>query len=270
MFEAIADLVLNSTNFPLMDHPFFEFGGPLHVAAFYGLENLILPAARLQFPNARTEVYTRSPLYLALENGHLECAKTLLSIPGIDVNVPGGLFRNPLTFAAACGRIESVQLLLEASGIEINAADTAGRTALMFAARNGQIQAAKLLLSRPGVDVNTKDELGWTPLMHAVQGGYIEVVKQLLNAQEIDVNVPSTKVFPFWHDSDDIGWTALMMASYQGDVDAVKALLAAPGIDVNILSHPSGQSALSYASAKGHTEIVELLIPFSGITSHNV
>jgi ankyrin repeat domain-containing protein 50 len=41
-----SDLLLNSTQYSLADHSPVDFGGPLHVAAFYGLEDVIPFAAQ--------------------------------------------------------------------------------------------------------------------------------------------------------------------------------------------------------------------------------
>ncbi|KAH6899219.1 hypothetical protein BKA70DRAFT_1198452, partial [Coprinopsis sp. MPI-PUGE-AT-0042] len=77
---AVTELVLNCTAFPLEHQTMFDFGGPLHVAAFYGFEDLIPPGFQLQSLNAQTEIWKWSPLMLAIYRGHLACAKALLSL----------------------------------------------------------------------------------------------------------------------------------------------------------------------------------------------
>ncbi|KAH6903987.1 hypothetical protein BKA70DRAFT_583896 [Coprinopsis sp. MPI-PUGE-AT-0042] len=59
---AATELISNTAKFPLELSSSVDMGGPLHVAAFYGLEELILPAARFQPPNALTAANGRSPL----------------------------------------------------------------------------------------------------------------------------------------------------------------------------------------------------------------
>jgi Ankyrin repeats (3 copies) len=130
VLEAITDLVLNSTAFPLFKSTFPDFGGSLHVAAAFGLVDMILPAAQLQSPNVLTS-NGDSPLTVAVKNNQLACAKALLSLPDIDVNAGRRSGATPLMFAAARGSIECVELLAAPSGIEINAGGPGGWTALM-------------------------------------------------------------------------------------------------------------------------------------------
>jgi ankyrin repeat protein len=267
--EAVTDLVLTSTTFPLKGQPFLDFGGPLHVAVAYGLQDLILPAARLQSPNAVTLLYGRSPLHLAVDAGHLACAQTLLSLPGISVNVRNSWGFTPLMLAASSGKLLFVHLLVKASGIEINAAHEDGGTALTWAVRSGQTEAVKLLLGLSGINVNAKDVNGSTPLIHATYGGHTEVVQQLLHARDLDVNIAATAATFDGIHKFDVGSTALMIASHRGHVDIVKHLLEAPGIDLNVVSAGprQGHTALSYAFAYGRTEIVDLLLASLGSTS---
>jgi ankyrin repeat protein len=99
VLEAVTDLVLNCTTFPFRRGGLLlDFAGPLHVAADYGLHDLILPAARLQSPNALT-TDGESALHLAISHDHLACAQTLLSVPDINMNVPGHRGRTPLMSA---------------------------------------------------------------------------------------------------------------------------------------------------------------------------
>jgi ankyrin repeat protein len=60
-----------------------------------------------------------------------------------------------------------------------------------------------------------------------------------------------------------------MIASREGYIDIVKHLLNAPGIDLGLRSS-EGHTAISYASAEGHTETVDLLLSSTGSTPHNV
>jgi ankyrin repeat protein len=61
-----------------------------------------------------------------------------------------------------------------------------------------------------------------------------------------------------------------MIASQKGYIKIVRHLLEAPGIDPSVTSIGKGHTALCYASAHGHQEIVELLLAFHGSGSHNV
>ncbi|KAH6894865.1 ankyrin repeat domain-containing protein 28 [Coprinopsis sp. MPI-PUGE-AT-0042] len=261
--SAAADLVLNCTSYPFEYEWRVDFGGPLHVAAFYGLETLIPLAAQLHSPNSGTTNFSKSPLILAAKRGHLGCAKVLLSLPGIDVNRCNGAFHNAFTTAAIYGHIEIIQLLAEVPGIDINAVDVGDRTALMWAAAAGHTEVVKLFIRLPGIDINAANRDGWTALMHAVHQGHGDIVKEFLSTPGIEVNCAS--FLDNWSLFNHTKmWTALMMAASKGHVNIVKQLLEVPGINVNAASFPEGKTALSFALAVGHREIVDLLLAFPG------
>ncbi|KAH6894763.1 hypothetical protein BKA70DRAFT_1160657 [Coprinopsis sp. MPI-PUGE-AT-0042] len=259
--SAAADLVVNCKSYPLDDAGRVDFGGPLHVAAFYGLEDLIPLAAQVHSSNSRTTNFGESPLILAARRGHLACAKALLSLPGIDVNLCTTHSQNALMVAASYGHIECVQLLAEVPGIDINAADVLSNAALMRAAEAGHTEIVKLFVALPGIEVNTLDSYGWTALMHAVGGGHTEVVKELLGVPEIDVNQATYHRSSF-ADLEEQS-TALILAARKGHINIVKQLLEVPVINVNTVSR-SGKTALSWALTKGHEAVVDLLLAFPG------
>ncbi|KAH6902529.1 ankyrin repeat domain-containing protein 28, partial [Coprinopsis sp. MPI-PUGE-AT-0042] len=285
VIAAVAGLVLNSTHFPLREAR--DFGGPLHVAAFYGLEVLGPPAAQLQSPNAQTQHYKDSPLILAVEHGHLACTKALLSLADVDVNLRdcvGGsalalaikeehikclqlLLKSPgidldaehegfTALLSACygGHLEAVKVLLEFPGIEIDAVDLEGWTALICATSRGHLEVVKLLLGLPGIDINTKDTEGWTALMHAIWTGHTEVAKLLLGLPDIDTNA-----------GDEEGCTALILAAEYGHAEIVKHLLEVPGIDINWVCTHNEWTALMVAAHEGHTDIVKQLLSAPGM-----
>ncbi|KAH6903928.1 ankyrin repeat-containing domain protein [Coprinopsis sp. MPI-PUGE-AT-0042] len=276
---ALTELVLNSTTFPLENSDsWVDFGGPLHVAAFYGLEDLISPASQLQPPNATTAIHRRSPLMLAAHSGHLACAEALLSLPGIDINLGDLIGWNALMHAAYNGHIECMQRLVEVPDINVNAAGQEGWTAFICAVCKGNTEAVKVLLGlHDRVDINARDENGWTPLICAVRWGHIEVAKLLPGTPGIDINA-----------TDRDGWTALMHAAHLGRTEIVKQVLDAPGIDVNAVStlvddddtstrrlylskkdynskNNNKWTSLMMAARQGRTEIVKHLLDAPGI-----
>ncbi|KAH6891917.1 ankyrin repeat-containing domain protein [Coprinopsis sp. MPI-PUGE-AT-0042] len=245
---AVANLVLNCTTFPFGNKSWDDFGGPLHVAAFHGLRDVIPLAARFQSPNVQTLIYEQSSLMLAVEGGHPACAKALLFLPGIDVNIVDRYGRNALMEAARYGQVESVQILLEAPGIDGNAADEDGWTALMHAAHWGHTETVKLLLGFPRVDTNAKGEDVCTALIHAVIEGHREVVEVLLGSPDIDANEVGVD-----------GCTALMYAALGGRIEIVQLILGFSGTDVNAVDE-DGWTAVIHAACMGHTEVVNLLL----------
>jgi ankyrin repeat protein len=88
-------------------------GTPLIAAATYGISSIIpdLVARGAQL-NRRTDLAC-APIMQAVARGHTETAKTLLSIPGIDVNtIPPWTGRTPLHYAVSWGNAELVELLI--------------------------------------------------------------------------------------------------------------------------------------------------------------
>lgn len=56
------------------------------------------------------------------------------------------------------------------------------------------------------------------------------------------------------------GYTALFWASYRGNTDSVKLMLARPGIMLDDKTKHEGRTALMAAAEQGHGEIVEMLL----------
>ncbi|KAH6903944.1 ankyrin repeat-containing domain protein, partial [Coprinopsis sp. MPI-PUGE-AT-0042] len=251
---AASALVVNSTNYPLEnERTRLDFGGPLHIAAFYGIEELIPPASQAQTPYVQTTFRRASPLMLAVKVGHLACAQTLLSLPGIDANLRDITGKTTLMQAAANGHVECVQLLVEVPGIDINARDNNGWTALIHAASGGHTPILKLLCEVPGIDINTADNCSQTALIHAVAMGNTETAKLLIGLPGINVNA-----------AEDDGWTALMHAVWENLREAVKLLCEVPGIEINAVDN-DGWTALIYAARWGCTEAAKLLLDVPGI-----
>ncbi|KAH6902564.1 hypothetical protein BKA70DRAFT_1434895 [Coprinopsis sp. MPI-PUGE-AT-0042] len=198
-----------------------DFLGPLHVAAYYGPDALLLPATQLQSPNAYTVVDGSSPLMLACEQGEVACVQGILSLTDVDVNLPGnrGMGLTALMVACMCGQANAVRLLLQAPGIDVNAVEVLKSTALIWACRNGYTQCLKLLLDVPGINVNAVSATG-TALICACQYWHLETVKVLLGVPGIGVNAVDCYK----------GLTALTWATLDARIDIIELLLSFPGI----------------------------------------
>ncbi|KAH6892787.1 hypothetical protein BKA70DRAFT_1536466 [Coprinopsis sp. MPI-PUGE-AT-0042] len=260
IISAVADLILNCTTYPLGDS--VDIGGPLHVAAFYGFEDVILSAAQVHSPNSGTLLYNVLPLALAVERGHLASAKALLSLPGINVNVLGIQGEHAFITAATSGHIECIELLAQAPGIDINVVNTLSETALISAAIGGHAEVVKFLVRLPGIRIHAVDPSGRTALMRAISRGHTKVVQELLSAQGIDIN--HVYLFSPILYTPKKHWTALTLAVSRCHINIVKKLLEVPGIDVNAAPDADGETALSHAFAARHRAIVDLLLAFPG------
>src|SRR4051812_1541315 len=125
----------------------------------------------------------------------------------------------------------------------VNASQPDGATALSWAAHLDDQPAAELLISA-GADVNAADEYGETPLTLACANGNAVLAGKLLKA---GANANAAR----WN-----GETALMIAAGASSAEAVK-LLATHGAKVNAAESRKGQTALMWAAAEAHPDVVQ-------------
>ena len=121
--------------------------------------------------NAR-DVNGRTPLYIAVEEGHREIVEILIW-EGADVNGEDKEGRTPLHIAVWKGDLGLVQTLVD-FGADVNARDVNGRTPLHIAVEEGHREIMEMLI-REGADVNCRDSLEATPFIYAVYHHYNEL-----------------------------------------------------------------------------------------------
>ena len=129
---------------------------------------------------------------------------------------------------------------------DVNVRQGDGATALHWAAHLNDLETADLLI-RAGADVDAANDLGVTPLWVAATAGSAAMVAKLLEARGDPNITPGT------------GGTPLMITARQGNVAAVGSLLA-HGADVNATEGAQGQTALMWAVARRHPEVVRVLL----------
>jgi ankyrin repeat protein len=125
---------------------------------------------------------------------------------------------------------EIAELLIDA-GADVSADNRYGVTPLHLAARGGDAASAWALL-RAGADPNTSLPEGETVLMTAAKAGSADVVRALLTGIGESPDAPS---------------------SYAAPAPATRA-------EVNAREGWYGQTALMWAAAKGHADVVRLLL----------
>lgn len=187
---------------------------------------------------------------------------------------PGAAAATPLADAVQAMDLPAVRALMAGSA-DVNAAQVDGMTALHWAALHNDLDLASGLLAA-GARADAANRYGVTPLTLACTNGNGELVELLLDSGAD----PNTKL--------PGGETALMTASRTGRIGPVKALLrrgADPKATVNGMGRQEGpganaflrrmtdptvldyrpkseQTALFWAAAEGHAEVVAELIEF--------
>jgi ankyrin repeat protein len=78
--------------------------------------------------------------------------------------------RTPLMLACEAGHLDCARLLIDRGGARVNLGDEDDFSALMAAAEGGHIDLVRRLIDR-GADVNAKTDFGFTPLMLAAELG---------------------------------------------------------------------------------------------------
>ena len=145
-------------------------------------------------------------------------------------------------------RSQDVELAraLVAEGIDVNETQGDGSTALHWAAHRNDLAITDLLIEA-GADVRVVNDLGTTPLQVACENRSGPTVERLLAA-----GAPANATLLN-------GETTLMSCARTGDARSVAALLA-HGARVNEVESGHQQTALMWAAAQGHPEIVRLLL----------
>jgi ankyrin repeat protein len=150
-----------------------------------------------------------------------------------------------LVTAAAQQDRAAVRALIK-EGVDVNARRADGATALLWAAHWGDIELVDLLLNAKA-NVNIGDDHRVTPLARACENADPTLVQKLLTAGA-DPNLAQTS-----------GLTPLMIAANTGNVRVARALLV-HGADVNAATRDTNATALMWAVAHPHLEMVRLLI----------
>ncbi|HMF60335.1 MAG TPA: ankyrin repeat domain-containing protein [Vicinamibacterales bacterium] len=130
--------------------------------------------------------------------------------------------------------------------IDVNTPQADGMTALHWATYQDDVELVTLLV-RAGANVQAANRYGVTPLSLACTNGDGAMVEMLLKAgADPNAALPG-------------GETPLMTAARTGAVASVKALVSR-GANVDSKDERRGQTALMWAAAEGHADVVQALI----------
>ncbi|AKJ30733.1 ankyrin repeat domain-containing protein [Caldimonas brevitalea] len=159
-----------------------------------------------------------------------------------------------LSLSAFNGDVEEVRILLDGGAHPDKPLSPEGQSPLLTALGMGRYEVAQLLVSR-GANVMQASHGGLTALHQLAtalppEAGHVEAQLALARVF-LDRGIPVDALATVHRTSP------LMMAAIQGNRPLV-ALLLQRGADPQ-LRNAKGQTALSYAQKRGHTEVVELL-----------
>lgn len=135
---------------------------------------------------------------------------------------------------------------LVAGKADVNARASDGATALLWLAHWNDAETAAVLAGA-GANANLGNDLGMTPLSQACTNGSASFVRLLLKA---GAN-PNTPIAT--------GETPLMTCAKTGSADAVRSLVEY-GARVDVQESAERQTALMWAAAERHPEVVQALI----------
>ncbi|KAF3012972.1 hypothetical protein E8E14_004221 [Neopestalotiopsis sp. 37M] len=223
----------------------------LHLAACYGLVNMISRILNGSLDPDAQDSMCRTPLWYAAQNGHQDVVSQLLEITcGLDMEDKFGT--TPLQVAAGKGHEAVVGVLLN-KGASMDHTDKSGRTPLWRAAYSGYEAVVRLLLDKGAhFDVTNKD--GETPLWRAALNNYEAVVRLLLDKGA------------YIDHTDKHGQTPLLVAAKNGH-KAVVRLLLAKGARFDYI-HKYGETPLWVAANDGHEAVVRLLLDKGAYIDH--
>ena len=218
------------------------------------------------------------PLYMATQNGHLECCRILLDHGADPELIKDGSIRTPLCWAVEGGHLEICQLLLKA-GANPNWKSDSNPTILNLAVESGNIKMIELLLDQDGIDIDMVDNSSYskpTALSRAAEEGSKEIVSLLIKRgakvnhsgapESIPIYVAARDGHPeivrlLVEEGADINvttegnWGPLHIAY---DFPEVARVLLEKNADINRLSDDG--TALFLASRWGYPEVVKVYL----------
>jgi ankyrin repeat protein len=216
------------------------------------------------------DAYGRTPLMLAVQNGHPQAITTLLRyaqemhLPEKDLLIQDHRKQSILMAAVQSGRLTAVRIILglvtEESGI-LDSKDRDGWTPLTCAAMLGNSSILRLLLRPENVNEEDPDS-HMTPLLWASQYGNEEVIRLLLNSPSLNSGLNR-------YTKSESQCTSLWLAVREGHLNIVKLLLQdhspQPALRkewLNAIDRFPGFrfSPLQLSVRFGYTEMVRLLL----------
>ena len=155
------------------------------------------------------------------------------------------------------GELEKVERLIKNNSTKVDVMNNFGETPLMIATMNGNYEMAKLLINS-GANVNFKDCAGWSLLFRAINNHRKEIVELLINS---GANLEE-KLILFSKDKQVNEYlTPLMFASSRGYTDIVELLIEKFLRNTINAQNRLGLTALDYST---NLEVTSILRKYGG------
>lgn len=189
---------------------------PLACAAESGRTDLVALFVKDYKADVNVDTCGFTPLFLAVQNDHLETVKVLLEAKANVNAVDKERGASPVHLAASNNYLPLMELLFQ-NGANPNATASNGLTPTHMAVSEGYTSAVKLLLDSKA-DIHQQDNEGRTPLVHSIMGNH-PWVAALLMQRGADLRPDNDGVSPVDIVKEhSLGHMAGMFQRY-GDID---------------------------------------------------
>lgn len=112
----------------------------IHLAAYFGLEKIIINLLTVGFSPDPKDEHGRTPLSWAVQYERKAVVKLLIGCDGVDKNSKDNFGQSPLSWAAVCGQVEIIKLLMNQKDVETNPKDYLGQTPLALTTIAGHVE----------------------------------------------------------------------------------------------------------------------------------